>query len=96
MNVLIIIINICFYINWITWAVFNKENLNKVSAPLSGKTMVYVFKVNGIASKKADTPEEAAPFKSQQLATLRNQSAINWFEGLKKKATIKDNRSKFY
>ncbi len=77
-------------------AVFNKENLNKVSAPLSGKTMVYVFKVNGIASKKADTPEEAAPFKSQQLATLRNQSAINWFEGLKKKATIKDNRSKFY
>ena len=69
-------------------AVFNKENLNKVSAPLSGKTMVYVFKVNGIASKKADTPEEAAPFKSQQLATLRNQSAINWFEGLKKKATL--------
>jgi len=77
-------------------AVFNKENLNKVAAPLAGKTMVYVFKVNGIASKTPDTEAEAAQFKAQQITALRNQAATTWFEGLRKKATIKDNRSKFY
>jgi len=77
-------------------AIFNKENLNKVAAPLAGKTMVYVFKVNGIASKAPDTEAEAAQFKTQQAAALRNQAATSWFEGLRKKATIKDNRSKFF
>ena len=32
-------------------SVFNKENMNKVAAPLAGRNMVYVFRVNGIASK---------------------------------------------
>ena len=77
-------------------AIFNKENLNKVSSPLAGKTMVYVFKVDGIGSKTADTPEEATQFRTQQITALRNQAAVNWFEGLRKKATVKDNRSKFY
>lgn len=80
----------------LTGAIFNKENLNKVAAPLAGKTMVYVFKVNGIASKPADTETEAAQFKTQQISALRNQAATSWFEGLRKKATIKDNRSKFF
>lgn len=77
-------------------AVFNKENLNKVAAPLAGKTMVYVFKVNGIASKTPDTEAEIAQFKTQQTTMLRNQAATSWFEGLRKKASIKDSRSKFY
>lgn len=77
-------------------AIFNKANLNKVAEPLAGKTMVYVFKVNGIAGKAANTAEETAQFKAQQLTALRNQASSNWFEGIRKKATVKDNRSKFY
>lgn len=77
-------------------AIFNKENLNKVAQPLAGKTMVYVFKVNGVAAKTPDNTTEATQFKSQQLTALRNMGTGNWFEGLKKKASIKDSRSKFY
>ncbi len=77
-------------------ASFNKANLNKVSAPITGKTGVFVFKVNNIAEKAPNTPGEATEFRIQQTTALRNQAATNWFEGLRKKATIKDNRSKFY
>ena len=77
-------------------ASFNKANLNKVSAPIAGKTGVYVFKVNSITEKAPNTAEETAQFRIQQLTALRNQAATNWFEGLRKKATIKDNRSKFF
>ncbi|HNK28728.1 MAG TPA: hypothetical protein PKG65_07385, partial [Ferruginibacter sp.] len=76
-------------------SVFNKANMNKVAAPLAGRNMVYVFRVNGIASKAADTEAEAAAFRSQQTTALRNLLA-NWFEDLRKRATIKDNRSEFY
>ncbi len=77
-------------------AAFNKANMNKVAAPIAGKTGVYVIKVNGIAEKAPNTAAEAAQFRTQQLTALRNQAATNWFEGLRKKATIKDDRSKFY
>ena len=77
-------------------ASFNKANMNKVSEPIAGKTGVYVFKLNSIASKAANTPEEATQFRTQQINTLRGQVTGNWFEGIRKKATIKDNRSKFY
>ena len=77
-------------------ASFNKANLNKASAPIAGKTGVYVFKVDAIANKTADTPEQASQFRAQQVTALRSQSATNWFEALRKKASIKDNRSKFY
>lgn len=77
-------------------ASFNKANMNKVSEPIAGKTGVYVFKLNNIASKAANTAEETQQFRTQQISTLRSQVSMNWFEGLKKKATIKDNRSKFY
>lgn len=77
-------------------ASFNKANVNKVSAPIAGKTGVYVFKTNSIAEKAPNTTEEAAQFKNEQTTALRNQATGNWFEGLRKKATIKDNRSKFY
>ena len=77
-------------------ASFNKANLNKAAAPVAGKTGVYVFKVNGIAQKAPNTAEETAQFRIQQTTALRNQAATNWFEGLRKKATIKDNRSEFF
>ncbi|MGB4843806.1 MAG: peptidylprolyl isomerase [Ferruginibacter sp.] len=77
-------------------AIFNKANLNKVAAPVAGKSGVYVFKVNSIADKAADPAENIAEYKTQQTATLRTQAVTNWFEGLRKKATIKDNRSTFF
>jgi peptidyl-prolyl cis-trans isomerase D len=77
-------------------AIFNKANLNKVAAPIAGKAGVYVFKVNSIAEKAANPNENAVQNRIQQTTALRSQAATNWFEGLRKKATIKDNRSKFF
>ena len=76
-------------------ASFNKENQAKVSAPIAGTSAVYLIKVNSIQSKPADTPEEAAQQATAKINNLRTQ--INsWYEGLKKQASIKDNRSEFY
>jgi len=77
-------------------AVFNKANLNKVAAPLAGKIGVFVFRVNSIAEKAADPNEDKVQKRLQQTTALRNQAVSNWFEGLRKKATIKDDRSKFF
>lgn len=77
-------------------AIFNKANLNKVSAPVAGKAGVYVFKVNSIAEKAVDPNEDKVQLRLQQATALRNQAVTNWFDGIRKKATIKDNRSKFF
>ena len=77
-------------------ACFNKEYQTRVSALIVGKTGVYIIKVNSIGTKAADTPAEADMKRTQQLGMLRSQAAAGWFEGLKKQATIKDNRSEFY
>jgi peptidyl-prolyl cis-trans isomerase D len=77
-------------------AIFNKANLNKVAAPLAGKTGVFVFKVNSIAEKATDPNEDKLQMRLEQTAAQRNLAAANWFEGLRKKATVKDNRSKFF
>ncbi|MBK9532111.1 MAG: peptidylprolyl isomerase [Chitinophagaceae bacterium] len=77
-------------------AIFNKANLNKVAAPIAGKAGVFVFKVNSISEKAIDPNEDKAQMRIQQTTALRNSAVSNWFEGLRKKATIKDNRSKFF
>jgi peptidyl-prolyl cis-trans isomerase D len=77
-------------------AAFNKANQTKVTPPIVGKSGVYVMKVNSIGEKAALAPEAAEAVRKERLSGLRNQGAGNWFEGLKKQATIKDNRSKFY
>ncbi len=77
-------------------AIFNKANLNKVAAPVAGKAGVFVFKVNSVGEKATDPNEDKVQMRLQQTVALRNQAVSNWFEGLRKKATIKDNRSKFY
>jgi peptidyl-prolyl cis-trans isomerase D len=77
-------------------AIFNKANLGKVAQPLAGKTGVFVFKVNSIAEKAANPNEDKVQQRIEQTAVLRNQAVSNWFEGLRKKATIKDDRSKFF
>lgn len=77
-------------------AIFNKANLNKVAAPVAGKAGVFVFKVNSIAEKAPNPLEDKAQVRMQQIVALRNQAVSNWFEGLRKKATIKDNRSEYF
>jgi peptidyl-prolyl cis-trans isomerase D len=76
-------------------AAFNKANQTKESAPIAGTTGVYVIKVNGLQPKIAQTPEQVEAIKTSKLSALRQQAA-NWFEALRKAATIKDNRSKFF
>ena len=77
-------------------AAFNKEYQSKVSPPISGNTGVFVIKVNSVSSKAMPTPEMI----SQQESAERNrsiQSALGQsFTSLKKMATIKDYRSKFF
>jgi len=75
--------------------IFNKANLNKVST-VAGKAGVFVFKVNSIGEKATDPNEDKVQMRLQQTVALRNQAVSNWFEGLRKKATIKDNRVKFF
>ena len=77
-------------------ASFNKENQGKVSSPIIGKTGVYLVKVNGIGEKAAESPEKAIETRTQTINNLRNQAGTGWFDDIKKRASIKDNRSKFY
>lgn len=77
-------------------AAFNKEYQAKPSPAIAGSTGVFVVKVNGIATKPADTPEQAAQNAAGRNTAIKNQAAAGWFEGLKNQATITDNRSKFY
>ena len=76
-------------------ASFNKEYQAKPSPAIEGTTGVFVIKVIQVAAKPADTPEVAAQQAASKLGAIRSQSN-NWFEGLKKQADIKDNRSKFF
>jgi peptidyl-prolyl cis-trans isomerase D len=76
-------------------ASFNKEYQSKVSVPIEGTSAVYLLKVNGIQTKPADNPEMISQQRTSRIGTLRSQ-VNNWFEGLKKQADIKDERSKFF
>ncbi len=77
-------------------AAFNKTNQTKVTPPIVGKSGVYVIKVNSVEEKAALSPEAAEAVRKERLTTIRSQGAGNWYEGLKKQVTIKDNRSTFY
>ncbi|MFT3979173.1 MAG: peptidylprolyl isomerase [Ferruginibacter sp.] len=76
-------------------AAFNKEYQAKPTPAFEGTNAVYVIKVNSIGTKAADTPEVQAQQQTSKLNALRSQTN-NWFEGLRKQADIKDNRSKFF
>lgn len=76
-------------------ASFNKAYQNKVSPVIEGTTGVFVMKVSGIQSKADETPEALQQRVSSRTIALRNQSG-NWFEGLRKQADIKDERSKHF
>lgn len=76
-------------------ASFNKDYQAKPSPAIAGTSSVYVIKVNSVQSKPADTAEAAAQQVTNKLNTLRSQ-VNSWYESLKKQASIKDSRSKFY
>jgi peptidyl-prolyl cis-trans isomerase D len=79
----------------IVGASFNKAYQNKVSPVIEGTTGVFVMKVNGIQSKAAETAEALQQRISSRSTALRNQTG-SWFEGLRKQADIKDERSKHF
>ena len=76
-------------------ASFNKEYQSKPSPAITGTSGIFVIKVNSVQTKPADTPEVAAKAITAKTENLRSLVS-NWYEGLKKQAKIKDNRSEFY
>ena len=76
-------------------ASFNKDYLTKPSPAIEGTMGVYVLKVNSVSQKPADAPDVASQQATSRLSAIRSQTN-NWYEGLKKQATIKDTRSKVF
>lgn len=76
-------------------ASFNKDYQQKPSPAFGGANGVYVVKVNSIQQKAEDTPEQKQQQITSKMSVLRSQIG-NWYEGLKKQATIKDKRSNFF
>lgn len=76
-------------------AAFNKEYQTKASPAFAGTSAVYMIKVNSIQPKIETTADQKSAQISSRLAGIRQQSG-NWFEALRKQATIKDSRSKFF
>ncbi len=76
-------------------AAFNKENQTKASAPIEGTSGVYLIKTNSIQNKPDVTADVLASQKEAGLQKLRQQAG-NWYEALKKQASISDKRSSVY
>ena len=76
-------------------ASFNKAYQSKISEPIAGTNGVYIIKVNNIGTKAADSPEQLAAEADMRARGLVQQLS-GWFESLRKTATIKDERSKFF
>lgn len=74
-------------------AAFNKALVGKVSEPISGATGVFAIKVENTGAKAATA--DPATIKQNLIQTAR-MSSYRGLEALKKAATIKDSRSKFY
>jgi peptidyl-prolyl cis-trans isomerase D len=77
----------------IVGAAFNKNVMAKASEPIAGLTGVFAIQVisNGA---KASTMDAASV--KQSLVQTAKMSSYRGLDALKKSATIKDNRSKFY
>lgn len=77
-------------------ACFNKSYQAKVSPPIAGNTGVFVIKVNKISAKNPVSPETLNQQKSTEMNRNLQAALGQSFASLKKMATIKDNRSKFF
>ncbi len=74
-------------------AAFNKTLSGKVSEPIAGATGVFAIKVESNGTKAAATDLTTV---KQNLIQAAKMSSYRGFDALRKAATIKDNRSKFY
>jgi peptidyl-prolyl cis-trans isomerase D len=77
-------------------ASFNKAYQAKVSPPIAGNTGVFLIKVNSVSAKKQPSPEMLIQQKSAEMSRTLQAAMGQSFTSLKKKATIKDDRSKFF
>ena len=80
----------------IAGASFNKSYQAKVSPPIAGNTGVFVIKVNSVSVKNTASPAMLSQQKSAEMNKILQTALGQSFASLKKKATIKDNRSKFF
>ncbi|MDQ6903922.1 MAG: peptidyl-prolyl cis-trans isomerase, partial [Bacteroidota bacterium] len=77
-------------------AAFNKEFQAKVSPPIAGNTGVFVIRVNSVSPKTAAAPEMLSQQKTAEINKAVQSAMGQSFAALKKMATIKDYRSKFF
>jgi peptidyl-prolyl cis-trans isomerase D len=75
-------------------AAFNKQLLNKMSAPIAGHSGVLVVRSDGV-SAVANIGQTAEMQKQQAEQTLKQQAA-QAVTALRKAADVEDYRSKFY
>ncbi|HET9055457.1 MAG TPA: peptidylprolyl isomerase [Chitinophagaceae bacterium] len=75
-------------------AVFAKQNLNKTSNPIAGINGIYVIKTEQVFTKPNTTDYKV--LRQQVEGGMKNLFAYRSVETLKKTATIKDKRIKFF
>jgi len=75
-------------------AAFNKQLLNKVSAPIAGNGSVFVVRSEAVYGSAA--LGQTAQLQKQQLEQTLKQQASQSITALRKAADVKDDRSKFY
>lgn len=75
-------------------AAFNKQILNKLSAPIAGNAGVFVVRSEGVSG--ASSLGQTATMQKQQAEQMLKQQANQAVTALRKAADVKDYRSKFY
>ena len=77
-------------------AAFNKTYQSKVSPAIAGNTGVFLIKINSISAKAPVTPEMAEQQRTAEMNRALQSAMGQSFASLKKMASIKDYRSKFF
>lgn len=77
----------------IVGAAFNKTIAGKISDPIAGATGVFVIKPESVGARAANT--DLVTMKQTATQTVK-MNAYRGLEALRKSASIKDNRFKFY
>ncbi|MEP6683121.1 MAG: SurA N-terminal domain-containing protein [Parafilimonas sp.] len=75
-------------------AAFNKQLLNKMSAPIAGNSGVYVVQSEGVSA--TSNIGQTAEMQKQQIEQTLKQQAGQAVTALRKAADVEDNRAKFY
>jgi peptidyl-prolyl cis-trans isomerase D len=76
-------------------ASFNKAYQSKVSPLIDGTTGVFIIKVNTVQNKPDESAEVLAQQFNTKISSIKSQTN-GWYEALKKRATIVDDRSKHF